>query len=362
MTYNEKRHLYESIMKDVAIIVKRQINEIALNEVYGSNLGKTIKNKIISISKANPNHRIIIDLNHMPYSYISYCSNGMFSEPGGTGAIRLISQLTDDCFDGNIIYNSNIDVESLPKYFSKANKKKCDDLIQKYRFDYNRNKTLQNQIRERFQYITVWIDHENLDNPICVLFAQLKNYEKIDEIAKNISKKVWNRHEQKFNNEWTEKQNQKKREETLQMLKQKNKNKKANDITLPDINESIKPDSASIKDGYVIDYYTDEDDTIKIKYGIKSISEKDSMFFYCAFIKATVDDLSNDFFIDVGENKRLYKDWMHKCDSDTDIAIDAVARDIYNACFKNTTDPIMLARKMKQNSPKFGFEFIYKII
>ena len=190
MTYNEKRHLYESIMKDVAIIVKRQINEIALNEVYGSNLGKTIKNKIISISKANPNHRIIIDLNHMPYSYISYCSNGMFSEPGGTGAIRLISQLTDDCFDGNIIYNSNIDVESLPKYFSKANKKKCDDLIQKYRFDYNRNKKLQNQIRERFQYITVWIDHENLDNPICVLFAQLKNYEKIDEIAKNISKKV----------------------------------------------------------------------------------------------------------------------------------------------------------------------------
>ncbi len=128
------------------------------------------------------------------------------------------------------------------------------------------------------------------------------------------------------------------------------------------INEAVKTDSAYIKDNYVIDCYTDEDDTIKIKYGIKSISEKDSMFFYCAFIKATVDDLSNDFFIDVGENKRLYKDWINKCNSDTNIAIDAVARDIYNACFRNTTDPIMLARKMKQNSPKFGFEFIYKII
>ncbi len=96
------------------------------------------------------------------------------------------------------LVNSNIDVESLPKYFSKANKKKCDDLIQKYRFDYNRNKKLQNEIRERFQYITVWIDHEYLDKPICVLFAQLKNYEKIDEIAENLTIKVDDRRRQKL--------------------------------------------------------------------------------------------------------------------------------------------------------------------
>ena len=229
MTYNEQKVLYESIMKQIAKKVKAM-----LNEAYGSNMGELIRNKIISISKANPDYRVIIDLEHFPYSYISYCNNGTFSESGGLGAIRLICQLTDECFDGKIVYNNNIDVESLPNYYSKVNKKKYDDLLDKYTWDYNKKNKVIDERNERFQYITVWLDNKNLDKPICVLFTKLKNYNKIDELAKELSVKVGNREHQKFNDKLEDSKKQQKREDTLRMLKKKNQAKTALDnITLP---------------------------------------------------------------------------------------------------------------------------------
>jgi len=51
MTYNEKKSLYESIMKDVAKIVKRQINEAGVPNIEMTNYAPTISKDFDLIRK-----------------------------------------------------------------------------------------------------------------------------------------------------------------------------------------------------------------------------------------------------------------------------------------------------------------------
>lgn len=224
LTTSEKKEMYNRIMESASQMVIKM-----LNEAYGGKFGRAIKEKIVAISKANPNHTVLIKISHSPYAISSWCKNGKFSESGGTGAIRLISQLPDDCFDGKIIYKNAIDLEKLPDYASDEHKKEYNDLYNYPQGSQQRNKRIK-EMHERFQYITVWLVHENLENSICVLFAKLKNYDKIDQIREEIGIKLSKR-QQRDNDAYRAKEEKaKKREETLQMLRKK----AASNISLPD--------------------------------------------------------------------------------------------------------------------------------
>lgn len=124
MTYNEKKSLYESIMKEIAKTVKSR-----LNESYAGNKIKNAVNSAINHSKKHPDETYILSLqqksqNGHPFSindvhYINVydfrIKNGEILDEKNEkrSFYKLFGEFTDDCFVGDIIIdqyelNSNI--------------------------------------------------------------------------------------------------------------------------------------------------------------------------------------------------------------------------------------------------------------
>ena len=142
-----------------------------------------------------------------------------------------------------------------------------------------------------------------------------------------------------------------------------NEKKSLYESIMIDIAKMVKRqiNEAVIKDGYVLDQYLDEKNDIKIRFGIKSTSKEDSMFFYSAFLDATSQSL-NSLFIKVQGAGKTNKEWAKNVTKDTFDRLDDMIEKIYRACFKGTTNGYTLAKKMKSVAPKLGFEFIYKVV
>ena len=125
-----------------------------------------------------------------------------------------------------------------------------------------------------------------------------------------------------------------------------------------------KLNEAVSKDESITDQYFDEDNNIKVEFNIKSISDEESMFYYSAFVYATLDAIGILFirtlFLD--NNKNKWKEWEQKLDDDIKDEMDDVTFKLYDECFKDATNGYTLAKKIKEVAPSFGFEFSYKVI
>ena len=88
MTYNEKKSLYESIMKDVAKIVKRQINEMSPNvyrraAIVRRRQGNTEAAKRLEAHAGNMSEMLIDAINNDNRAYIINQYPKWFFEKGG---------------------------------------------------------------------------------------------------------------------------------------------------------------------------------------------------------------------------------------------------------------------------------------
>jgi hypothetical protein len=97
MTYNEKKSLYESIMKEVAWQVKR-----SLNESYNSSIVRKLIEMTKEISKKNPKKSYGLSAVYEIYDYC-YLGNIVYSDGIETSNHLKLGEFTDDCFEGNIL-------------------------------------------------------------------------------------------------------------------------------------------------------------------------------------------------------------------------------------------------------------------
>ncbi len=115
MTYNEKKSLYESIMKEIAKTVKAR-----LNENYAGNKIRNAFNAAINYSKKNPDEIYILSLQKklQEKAYSKYYTDKLYNDEYNfrisNGKVlddknesdsfyKLFGEFTDDCFIGNII-------------------------------------------------------------------------------------------------------------------------------------------------------------------------------------------------------------------------------------------------------------------
>ena len=139
MTYNEKKSLYESIMKEIAKYVKNALNESVLNEAYKTKSGivKEIMKKAINISKNNPEQLYILGVVE---SYLTPSSwKGIYFKNGKAikGRLRL-EELTDECFISDFLYDEEANntrelfrknYENTSLFFAKLNDKKKERFL-----------------------------------------------------------------------------------------------------------------------------------------------------------------------------------------------------------------------------------------
>ncbi len=116
MTYNEKKSLYESIMKEVAKIVKRNLNE---SYNHNNETIKYIKDKISEISKTTNNRYFL---------YISGSPDLCYGDIYNNGSIELndtpslpYNHIDDTFFDGSVKFGTEAQklfnkYENLPNY------------------------------------------------------------------------------------------------------------------------------------------------------------------------------------------------------------------------------------------------------
>ena len=124
-----------------------------------------------------------------------------------------------------------------------------------------------------------------------------------------------------------------------------------------------KLNETASKEEIITDQYLDEDNNIKIEFTIKSISDEESMFYYSAFVYATLEIIGDLFlrtlFLNNNNKKRI--EWEQKQDDDMIDKIDDMAFKLYKKSL-DVTDGHMFAKKIKEVAPSLGFDFSYKII
>ncbi len=132
MTYNEKNALYESIMKEVAKIVKRNLNE-SFN--HNNETVKYIKDKISEISKIT-NNRYFLYISGSPDLYYGDIYNNGSIESNGTPSLPY-NHIDDTFFDGGVklgtdaqkLFNKYKRLSNYERYFiccvEEPNEKNC---------------------------------------------------------------------------------------------------------------------------------------------------------------------------------------------------------------------------------------------
>ena len=126
MTYDEKKSLYESIMKEVARQVKR-----SLNESFNSNITKKLYNIAKEYSVEHPNIRTRIDVVTYDSNVFKKgrISNGQQFKNGVPSDWNVtLSDFSDDCFSTNLLVGEDA-VEYLNPFYD--NNKKEQDKITK---------------------------------------------------------------------------------------------------------------------------------------------------------------------------------------------------------------------------------------
>lgn len=124
------------------------------------------------------------------------------------------------------------------------------------------------------------------------------------------------------------------------------------------INESVDTDD------YITDQYLDEDNNIKIEFTIKSISDEESMFYYSAFIYASLEAIGSVFIrtMFLNDNKKKWKDWEQELNDEEEDKMDDITFKLFDKCFNDATNGQTLANKLKEEAPNMGFEFDFKVI
>lgn len=120
MTYNEKKSLYESIMNDVAKMVKRHITK-----TYNSSIFEKLINLAKTISKYNPNNTYYLSVCYNCYdsAYSTIFENGKIYKD--KSCLQYLNELTDECFEGKILTGE----EAVQLYKSTKSEKEINGAI-----------------------------------------------------------------------------------------------------------------------------------------------------------------------------------------------------------------------------------------